>query len=46
VVAELHAALPSSDVVVLPDQAHAAQITAPDLIADTLRRPLSVAAKA
>ena len=33
----LCAALPSSDVVVLPDQAHAAQVTAPDLIADTLR---------
>jgi pimeloyl-ACP methyl ester carboxylesterase len=45
-VAALHAALPSSVVVVLPDQAHAAQVTAPDLIADTLRRPLSVAARA
>ena len=45
-VAALHAALPSSVVVVLPDQAHAAQVTAPDLIADTLRGPLSVAARA
>lgn len=46
VVAALHAALTSSEVVSLPDQAHAAQITAPDLLALTLRRPLSVAAKA
>ena len=46
VVAAVHAVLPSSEVVVLPNQAHAAQITAPDLIADTLRRPLSLAAMA
>ena len=37
VVRALHAALPSSDVVVLPDQAHAAQVTAPDLVANALR---------
>jgi pimeloyl-ACP methyl ester carboxylesterase len=46
VVAALHSALLRSDVVVLPGQAHAAQVTAPDLVADALRRPLSVAARA
>lgn len=42
VVEALHAALPSSDVVVLPGQAHAAQVTAPDLVASTLRSFQSV----
>jgi pimeloyl-ACP methyl ester carboxylesterase len=46
VVDALHSALPCSDVVLLPDQAHAAQVTAPELIADALRRPLSVTARA
>ena len=38
VVSALHAALPTSTVVVLPGQAHAAQATAPHLVADVLRR--------
>jgi pimeloyl-ACP methyl ester carboxylesterase len=38
VVAAVHDALPKSIVVPLPGQAHAAQITAPDLVADTLVR--------
>ena len=38
VVAAVHAALPQSTVVALPAQAHAAQITAPDLLADALIR--------
>jgi pimeloyl-ACP methyl ester carboxylesterase len=36
VVAAVHDALPQSTVVLLPDQAHAAQITAPDLVADAV----------
>lgn len=44
VVAALHRALRSSDIVLLPDQAHAAQVTAPGLIADILRRALPGAA--
>lgn len=43
VVAAVHGALAASDVVVLPDQAHAAQVTAPHLIADALLRDLPVA---
>ena len=41
VVAAVHDALPQSTVVLLPDQAHAAQITAPDLVANAVlgRRP-------
>jgi pimeloyl-ACP methyl ester carboxylesterase len=41
VVAAVHAALPHSTVVSLPGQAHAAQITAPELVANALvhRRP-------
>jgi pimeloyl-ACP methyl ester carboxylesterase len=40
-VAAVHAALPHSTVVSLPGQAHAAQITAPELVANALvhRRP-------
>lgn len=42
VVAAVHAALPRSIVGLLPGQAHAAQITAPDLVADALiRSPLT-----
>jgi len=37
VVAAIHAALPHSTIVSLPGQAHAAQITAPHLVADALR---------
>ena len=37
VVAAVHAGLPHSGVVSLPGQAHAAQITAPQLVADALR---------
>jgi pimeloyl-ACP methyl ester carboxylesterase len=43
VVAAMHRALASSDVVVLPGQAHAAQVTAPELIANALLRDLPVA---
>ena len=39
VVAAIHAGLPHSAVVPLPGQAHAAQITAPHLIADALLHP-------
>jgi pimeloyl-ACP methyl ester carboxylesterase len=37
VVAAIHATLPHSTIVSLPGQAHAAQITAPHLVADALR---------
>jgi len=46
VVAALHASLPSSELVMLTGQAHAAQVTAPELIADALRRHLPVATTA
>ena len=39
VVATIHAGLPHSTIVPLPGQAHAAQITAPHLIADALLHP-------
>jgi pimeloyl-ACP methyl ester carboxylesterase len=39
VVAAIHAGLPHSTIVSLPGQAHAAQITAPHLIADALLHP-------
>lgn len=46
VVAAVHDALPQSTVVPLPDQAHAAQITAPDLVANAVlgRRPATTPA--
>lgn len=44
VVTALHATMPSSELVVLTGQAHAAQVTAPELIAAVLRRHLPVAA--
>lgn len=44
VVTALHAAVPSSELAVLTGQAHAAQVTAPELIAAVLRRHHSVAA--